>query len=92
MELIVYFSHRWGYRGVIIGWDETARAPAHWLEAGSIFYKNKEMIIKLDNFKIFISKYWLLGAGDAPGPPDLAAAAKLRRAGGHKGGIVCWRT
>ena len=22
---------RWGYRGVIIGWDETARAPAHWL-------------------------------------------------------------
>lgn len=57
MELIVYFSHRWGYRGVIIGWDETARAPAHWLEACSIFYKNKEMIIKLENFKIFISKY-----------------------------------
>jgi len=23
---------RWGYRGVIIGWDETARAPASWLE------------------------------------------------------------
>jgi len=22
---------KWGYRGVIIGWDETARAPAHWL-------------------------------------------------------------
>ena len=52
MELIVYLSHRWGYRGVIIGWDETARAPAHWLEAGSIFYKNKETIkLKLtDNF------------------------------------------
>jgi len=23
---------RWGYRGVIIGWDETARAPGSWLE------------------------------------------------------------
>jgi len=23
---------RWGYRGVIIGWDETARAPASWIE------------------------------------------------------------
>jgi len=23
---------KWGYRGVIIGWDETARAPADWLE------------------------------------------------------------
>ena len=23
---------RWGYRGVIIGWDETARAPQDWLE------------------------------------------------------------
>ena len=23
---------RWGYRGVIIGWDETARAPKEWLE------------------------------------------------------------
>lgn len=22
---------RWGYRGVIIGWDETARAPATWI-------------------------------------------------------------
>jgi len=22
---------RWGYRGVIIGWDETARAPASWI-------------------------------------------------------------
>lgn len=22
---------KWGYRGVIIGWDETARAPASWL-------------------------------------------------------------
>ena len=22
---------RWGYRGVIIGWDETARAPQQWL-------------------------------------------------------------
>lgn len=24
---------RWGYRGVIIGWDETARAPKHWFDA-----------------------------------------------------------
>lgn len=23
---------RWGYRGVIIGWDETARAPERWIE------------------------------------------------------------
>ena len=22
---------RWGYRGVIIGWDEKARAPESWL-------------------------------------------------------------
>lgn len=23
---------RWGYRGIIIGWDPTAKAPAHWLQ------------------------------------------------------------
>ena len=25
------YCGRWGYRGVIIGWDEKARAPEQWL-------------------------------------------------------------
>ena len=31
---------KWGYRGVIIAWDETAKAPAEWLR--EMHKENKE--------------------------------------------------
>ena len=32
MNGLTKYCFRWGYRGVIIGWDETARAPDFWIK------------------------------------------------------------
>ena len=30
--VVILYHFRWGYRGVIIGWDEKARAPHTWIQ------------------------------------------------------------
>ena len=30
--VVILYGCRWGYRGVIIGWDEKARAPHTWIQ------------------------------------------------------------
>jgi len=42
---------RWGYRGVIIGWDETARAPANWIKE---MHKENSEWSKQPNYAVFV--------------------------------------
>ena len=42
---------RWGYRGVIIGWDETARAPQQWL---SEMHKNNPSWKTQPNYAVLV--------------------------------------
>ncbi|ESO84052.1 hypothetical protein LOTGIDRAFT_229575 [Lottia gigantea] len=42
----------WGYRGVIIGWDEEARAPENWLK--QMHPKGKEHWRKMPNYSILV--------------------------------------
>ena len=42
---------RWGYRGVIIGWDEVARAPANWIQE---MHKNNPSWQQQPNYAILV--------------------------------------
>jgi len=41
----------WGYRGVIIGWDEVARAPANWIQE---MHKNNPSWQQQPNYAILV--------------------------------------
>ena len=60
---------RWGYRGVIIGWDEEARAPERWL---------REMHKKEPEWRNQLVELTVLDL-----ITDFLPQAKLRRPGGH---------
>jgi len=46
------FKHKvHGYRGVIVGWDETAKAPKDWLDQ---MHKNRKDLRNLPNYSVLI--------------------------------------
>lgn len=51
-QVIRHKTH--GYRGVIVGWDETVRAPEQWLKQYSVIFSN---ILKFPLDKLLVSIY-----------------------------------
>ena len=50
-RMISLLRCRWGYRGVIIGWDEVARAPANWIQE---MHKNNPSWQQQPNYAILV--------------------------------------